>query len=55
MGEAIFMVLVSWQSLADISALKKEIALSRINGVAFFLYAQGLLARESQCASLFTQ
>lgn len=34
--EAIFMVFVSWQSLADISALKKGIVLSRINAVAFF-------------------
>lgn len=35
-GEAIFMIFVSWQSLADISALKKGIILSRINAVAFF-------------------
>lgn len=34
-GEAIFMVLVSWQSLADFSVLKKGIVLSRINAVAF--------------------
>lgn len=35
-GEAIFMVLVSWQSLADFSVLKKGIVLRRINAVAFF-------------------
>lgn len=34
-GEAIFMVLVSWQSVADFSVLKKEIVRSRINAVAF--------------------
>lgn len=34
-GEAIFMVLVSWQSQADFSALKKGIVLSRINALAF--------------------
>lgn len=35
LGEAIFMVLVSWQSLADFSALKKGIVLRRIHAVAF--------------------
>lgn len=35
MAEAIFMALVSWQSLADFSALQKGIVLSRINAVAF--------------------
>lgn len=39
-GEAIFMVLVSWQSLADFSVLKKGIVLSGINAVAFSLHTR---------------
>lgn len=54
-GEAIFVILVSWQSLADFfSVLKNGIVLRRINSAAF-LFAQGHLASASQCASLFKQ
>lgn len=48
------MVLVSWQSLADTSALKKGIVLNNIMQL-LFLDAQGLLASASQCVPLFKQ